>query len=215
MQKLKAVIEQHGRWKDIEVFVSRIEAYAETDFSLSLENAKALLETIGKEICKIKDVTLPNTSNMNAVLKSAFIAIGYKSEELVNQISRSLATIGQQMGNLRNDIGSTSHGMTIEELKNRNNKIDHLAKEFLIDSTEIVASLLIRGFETSSPLTTVAQTEEKISEYQDNSDFNEFWDDSFGEFVMGEYSYLASEILYNIDPRAYAVECKMFNVETE
>jgi hypothetical protein len=41
-------------------------------------------------------------------------------------------------------------------------------------------------------------------------DFNESWDDSFGEFVMGDYSYPASEILFNVDKQAYVNEYKSF-----
>jgi len=35
-------------------------------------------------------------------------------------------------------------------------------------------------------------------------------DDSFGEFVMGDYSYPASEILFNVDKQAYVNEYKDF-----
>jgi hypothetical protein len=41
-------------------------------------------------------------------------------------------------------------------------------------------------------------------------DFNESWDDSFGEFVIGDYSYPASEILFNVDKQAYVNEYKSF-----
>ena len=43
---------------------------------------------------------------------------------------------------------------------------------------------------------------------------NEFWDDSFGEFKMGDYSYPASEILFNVDKQAYVNEYKVYT-ETE
>ncbi|CAC9987682.1 hypothetical protein, partial [uncultured Gammaproteobacteria bacterium] len=43
MDKLKAVIREYGRWSVLEVFIDRIEAHIEIDFSHSLENAKALL----------------------------------------------------------------------------------------------------------------------------------------------------------------------------
>jgi hypothetical protein len=47
-------------------------------------------------------------------------------------------------------------------------------------------------------------------DYLEAEDFNELWDDSFGEFVMGDYSYPASEILFNVDKQAYVNECKSF-----
>jgi len=39
---------------------------------------------------------------------------------------------------------------------------------------------------------------------------NESWNDSFGEFAMGDYSYPASEILFNVDKQAYVNEYKAF-----
>ena len=50
MEKLKKVIEKHGRWADLSVYINRIEIGIASDFSHALENAKALLETIGYEI---------------------------------------------------------------------------------------------------------------------------------------------------------------------
>lgn len=58
MDKLKKVIEQHGRWTTLTIYTDRIETYLDADFSQALENAKALLETICKEICKITAVRL-------------------------------------------------------------------------------------------------------------------------------------------------------------
>jgi hypothetical protein len=50
----------------------------------------------------------------------------YANSNLVNQISSALATIGQKVGELRNEIGSTSHGKSLEEIKQRNNNVDLL-----------------------------------------------------------------------------------------
>ena len=209
MERLKNVIEQHGRWSELTTYTERIEAHVHTDFSCALENAKALLETIAKEICASKAVELEETASINSVLKKAFTAIGYTSSDLVTQISSALATIGQQMGNLRNEIGTTSHGKSLEELKERNNKVDELTKDFLIDTTVIVASFLIRTFENENPRVKTETVETKLL-YNDNESFNDFWDDLYGEFEMGVYSFPASEILFNVDYKAYVTEHKAF-----
>ena len=207
MEKLRKIIEQYGQWSGLTIYTERIETHISTDFSQALENAKALLESISKEICTLKGIEITPNSSINNVLKKAFIAIGYTSSSLVTQISSALATIGQQMGELRNEIGATSHGKFLEELKERNNKVDELTKEFLIDTTEIIASFLIRNFENENPR--LRSTEKRIT-YDDCEDFNEFWDESFGEFAMGEYSYTASEILYHVDHPVYLTEHKAF-----
>jgi hypothetical protein len=56
MERLKKVIEQYGRWSALTTYTERIKAHASTDFSHAIENAKALLETISKEICSSKGV---------------------------------------------------------------------------------------------------------------------------------------------------------------
>jgi hypothetical protein len=205
MERLKKVIKQYGRWSELTIYTDRIEAHASTDFSHAIENAKALLETIGKEICNSKGVELGETASINAVMKKAFTAIGYPSDNLVTRISTALANIGQQMGNLRNEIGTTSHGKSLEELKERNNKVDELTKEFLIDTTVIVASFLIRTFENENPRAKIEPVEAQLL-YTDNEPFNDFWDDLYGEFPMGDYSFPASEILFNVDYKAYMTE---------
>jgi hypothetical protein len=212
MDKLKRVIGQYGRWSDLSIYTDRIEVFLVTDFSQSVENAKALLETIGKEICSSKGITFDSTSSVNAILKKAFSAIGYSGYNMVTQISSALANIGQQIGELRNDIGATSHGRSLEELRERNNRVDELTREFLIDSTVIVACFLIRTFENENPR--VSLPEEAEISYEDNLDFNDFWDDTYGNFEMGEYSYPASEILYGVDYSAYVTEQKAF-IENE
>lgn len=205
MERLEKVIAQYGRWSELITYTDRIEAHVTTDFSHAIENAKALLETIGKEICKSKGVQLGAAPSTNAVMKKAFAAIGYSSNTLVTQISSALSTIGQQIGNLRNEISPTSHGKSLEELKERNDKVDELTKEFLIDTTVIVASFLIKTFENENPRSKKEIAEAELL-YTDNEPFNDFWDDLYGEFEMGEYSFPASEILFNIDYQAYKTE---------
>lgn len=213
MEKLRSTLAQYSRWQGLEMYIDRMEAHLETDFSTTIENAKALLESIGKEICEAKGVQLGSTPSINVVLKKAFIGLGYTADDLVSQVSGSLATIGQLVGNLRNEISPTSHGKSLEELKERNNKIDSLTKEFLIDSTLVVSVFLIRAFEerNESASLMAAFEADGVPEYDDNEDFNNFLDENFGEFAMGSYSYPASEILYNVDFQAYQAEYKIFN----
>ena len=210
MEKLREVIKQYGRWAILKDYADRIDASIQTDFSLAFENAKALLETICKEICHSKGMEFKSDEKTHKLLKKAFIAIGYPASDSITQISSSLATIGLKISNIRNKIGVTSHGKTLEELKERNNKINDLSKEFLIESIEIISIFLIKSFECENPR--IRPSHEKIL-YTDNPDFNDFWDDAYGEFQMGDYSYTASEILFNTDYQAYLTELKAFLVD--
>ena len=53
---------------------------------------------------------------------------------------------------------------------------------------------------------------EETLDYSDAEEFNEFWDDTFGEFQMGTYEYSASEILFNVDKQAYINEYNAFMI---
>lgn len=212
MEKLKVLIEQYGRWKPLEEYLLRIETFVDSDFGSALENAKSILESIAKEICDEKGIELGSTESVSGSLKKAYKAIGFSGGDLETQLSTSIANIGQQMGNLRNEVGATSHGRTMEELKIRNEGIDELTKEFVINSTELTACFLIRAYENENPR--VKQNIKKIH-YEQEEEFNEFWDEMYGDFSMTEdYTYPASEILYNIDYSAYKTEHASF-VENE
>jgi len=113
MEKLRATIEHYARWKELGQYIDRMEGHLESDFSTSVENAKALLESVGKEICSAKNVELPATPSINAVLKKAFTALGYPNDGLVNQVSGSLANIAQHLGNLRNEISPTLRTLSL------------------------------------------------------------------------------------------------------
>lgn len=206
MEKLRSTISQYGRWSPISQYIERIETFTNTDFSISIENAKSLLESIGKEICSAKGCPLAETSTVNGVLKSTFKAMGYTNTNMVRQISASLATIGQQIGELRNEIGTFSHGKTLDQINKRNDAVDELTSSFLIDSIELVACFLIRVYEGENENLRV----ETQLKYDDCEDFNDYWDDLFGEFYMGDYSYTASEILFNNDIDVYSSEYKFY-----
>lgn len=205
MEKLKKLLGQYGRWSEYSIYIDRIEVHIDSDFSLCVENSKSLIEGICKQICSEKNVDLKGDESFNKLVKVAFEAIGHKKEECINVIGGSLSAIAHQLGNLRTAMGATSHGMTSEELKNRNDSLDEITKEFLIDSIEIIGCFLIRNFENENPRIAISIKGEEVV-FESAQDFNDFWDELFGEFEMGDYSYPASEILFNVDRDAYTEE---------
>jgi hypothetical protein len=116
------------------------------------------------------------------------------------------------MGNFRNEIGKVSHARTLDELQNRRKTLNTLTEDFLLQSTEIVSCFLIETFELDNPRT--KHRGEII--YEDSPNFNESWDETFGEFVMTpDYTYAASEILFNLDREAYKSELQYFKTKKD
>jgi hypothetical protein len=200
VQRIKAILEKYSRWQDYEFYVKRIEGYRETDFSICIENSKSLLEGICKEICKQKNQPVEKTDSVSKVVRLAFGCLGHQPTATVNQIGQALANIGQQMGNFRNEIGATSHGKTVEELRKRENSIDILTGDFLIQSIETVCCFLIEAFETENPLV----PKEAKESYEDNEDFNDYWNNIYGDITVAVgIEYDASEILYHLNYPLY------------
>ena len=81
-----------------------------------------------------------------------------------------------------------------------------MTKFFLINSIELVACFLISLYEGEH----IEINPSKEIGYDECEDFNEYWDELYGEFYMGGYSYTASEILYNNDPNAYKSEYRSY-----
>jgi len=211
VNKLQETIEKYGRWQPIEEYIQRIDTFKDSDFSIAVENAKSMLESIAKEICDERRQIYEEEDSPSKLLKLAFGAIGVQASTIGPQIALALSNIGQNIGQLRNEIGAISHGRTMEELKAKKESIDIFTCEFLLQSTEIIACFLIDYFEWKFPrIKSPVAYEEKLK-YEECTAFNEFWDDSFGEFQMTDYSYLASEVLFNVDYQAYVTEYRAYS----
>lgn len=211
MQKLRELIDANRHWSELSIFIDRIEFERDQDFSVAFENIKALLESVCKEICKSCGTELAPQSNMNGIVKMSFLALGFNNTDNATQISRSLANIGQIIGELRNDICSIGHGRTIEELRQRNSKLDELTKDFLLDSIKTIIIFLIRSFEYRQITERNSSKKEQI--YERNKEFDDYLDEIYGEFTIGDYSYSASQILFAVDSEAYQYEQKNFKLE--
>ena len=212
MDRLKQTIEKYSRWQPLREYIDRIAGYRETDFSLCVENAKSLLESIAKEICDQQAQPLEGNESVSKLLGLSFRSLGFPADNTVLQIGTAIANIGQQMGNFRNEIGKVSHARTLDELQNRRKTLNTLTEDFLLQSTEIVSCFLIETFELDNPRT------KHLGEiiYEDSPNFNESWDETFGEFVMTpDYTYAASEILFNLDREAYKSELQYFKTKKD
>lgn len=66
------------------MYDERIETHLLFDFSLCIENSKALLESISKEICDLKGTQLNGDESINKLVKCAFGSIGYETSTHIN-----------------------------------------------------------------------------------------------------------------------------------
>lgn len=215
MKRTKELTSTTLRWQFLDKHVNRIESFKDADFVLALENCKGLIESVAKEICRLKNVELDSDIKFGALIKKTCVSMGYDDKSFIYQVSGAMTNITNNIGKLRNDYGSVSHGRNSEDIKNLDNEVDEFTRYFLIDSTDSLVSLLIKCFDykyvdkEGSENHEVVEIKEKIN-YNNKEflEFNDFWDDSIGsDYQMTEdYSFANSEILHALDYDAYLQE---------
>ena len=97
MERLKSIISKYSRWQPYVMYISRIESQREIDFSNCVENAKALLEGISKEICNQKNQTLEGTESVGKVLSLSFGCLGYPPTDTIRQIGTAIANMANKL----------------------------------------------------------------------------------------------------------------------
>ena len=207
MDRLKKAIEQYPHWRALNLYVERIELARESNFPACIGAGKTLLESIAKEICK-RRATDPGTSpTMAGVMKTAFKTLGLNKQDSMVQISTALATIAQNIGQIRNSIDTSAHGKVLADLDPQKAAINQYTSDFLVDSVDNVSVFLIHTYEH------VRQDEENNEAEPDYLNFEEFnaqFDEEWGEVFIGDYSYQPSEVLFFVDRNAFDSEYAIY-----
>jgi len=204
MDRLKELIQEQSRWKDLEIYPTRIEAFLDNDFISAIENGKALIETICKTILDEQKEIYNKNETINKLVSKTLITLGIFAKGQISKFGSGIVTALQNLGELRNKIGDTSHGKSLYEI--RKNKIEALSAGFLINSVELIACFLIEYYEFEFP----TQKEKKERKYDDFQTFNEYLDEAYGNIQVADYSYLTSEVLFVVDETAYEFEFQKY-----
>ncbi|MBC2702933.1 abortive infection family protein [Desulfobacula sp.] len=199
MEKLRDTISTYDAWEGLSTYINRIETFLESDFISSVENGKALIESICKTILSKTSEPYGETDSINKLVSRTLKHLGIFAENQISKFGSGMVTAMQNLGELRNNHGETSHGKSIDELKN--NKLEKLSAAFLVNSIEVMAVFLIEYYEIEFP-NKKNKKEEKI----DYSEFNEFLDDEYGDVDVIGIPYPTSEVLLSVDTTAYGVK---------
>jgi len=207
LEKLKNTIEKYSGWQLYSEDIERIEGYQNINFAICVDSCKCLLEGISKSICELKSQPINSHENMSKLLSLAFGSLGYPDSDCTKQVGKAISSIGQQIGNLRNEIGRLGHGRSLQELNNREDIINSITRDFLLSAIESLCCFLIETFELDNP---IVQPIPEIR-YEDVPEFNDYWDEAYGEFNMGlNASFMASEILFKCEFDSYKIALNEF-----
>jgi hypothetical protein len=198
MEKLKVFIENYKKWQPLAQYVQRIEAYTDDDPAFIVENSKALIESICKTILRDANEPFENNININQLVSKALKYLGALEQNI--KFARALITMAQAMGELRNSFGTVSHGKSIDEL-DQESPITSATSQFLVSITDNLVCYILRVYHHEHP-----QRNEPRLGYTDNDEFNAYLDELYEKVLIANNEYLASEVLFNMDPTAYKAE---------
>lgn len=197
MERLRDLIKQYSRWKNLEIYLNRIELNLNGDFEVAIGNTKSLIEAICKTILdERKTYQYTRSEKINKLVRKTMEALNIKQDKTISEFTNGLIKASQTLGELRNNIDSSAHGKSL--LSVDNNPIEELTLYFLINSVETLACFLIEFYEIEHP-----RKIEKELNYTELNNFNQFLDQKHGDIeILGAY-YSLSEILFHIDKIAY------------
>ena len=200
MELLRNICNSYIKWKPLEDYIHRIESYRDSDGVLVLENCKALIEAICKTILEDLGETIAHGESIQNLVSTAcdkMICLASSSD-----LTRSFVTVAQRLGEFRNDFSVIGHGASVYQIEDRRNKITRAATDFMITTVEQLAVFLITVYQEEYPVTI-----RKNIMYEDNTDFNQQFDEEIGLIQIGIYGpYSPSETLFYIDIDAYKTE---------
>jgi len=202
MDKIKAVIENYSRWKNLEKYPQRIESFIENDIILAIENSKSLIESICKTILTEQKADFGKNDSLNKLVYTTLMILRISNPNQMSKFSSGMITVIQNLGELRNRYGDTSHGRNINEIGLK--KFELISSQFLISSVECIACFLIEYYEHEFPKKIKKREIQYLDD--DNQLFNDYFDDIYEIVAFGDYVFLPSEILFNLDQTAYITE---------
>ncbi len=200
MEILKEICNSFAKWKPLEETILRIETYRNSDGALVLESCKSLIETICKTILEDLKEIPSATETLQSLVSKTCDKMGCLAN--TTDLVRSFVTVANRLGEFRNKFAAVSHGASVYQLEERQNKITKASTDFMISTIEQLAVFLITVYHEEYP----SQKQEKIR-HEDNPDFNQQFDEEIEPIQVGVYGpYSPSEVLFNIDVDAYKTE---------
>jgi uncharacterized protein (DUF2249 family) len=207
MQALKELCNQYSKWKPLEDYILRVETYSDNG-PLIADNCKCIVESVCKTI--LEDLGIPkedHKTKLHELAKQTVEKLGCinKSPDLISAFTNT----AQKIAEFRNEYTETGHGQSVYVVDENRKKVTAATIAFLVAIIEQTALYLITVYQDEYPQHIQSQLR-----YEDNSEFNDEFDDQNAPIDIGQYGpYNSSEVLFYIDENAYKSELANFNHE--
>ncbi len=177
--------------------IETIESTIESNPTNCFETCKALIESLCKTILNNKGIPFNTDISFQGLVRQTIqntmsVENGFESD--IAELGRRLASVAQQLSEIRNRDGFSSHGHDALSPKITAN-LSFLA--FRVSDT--IGGFILRCYKQSKQ-----QTRDTRIHYKDCQDFNEYFDDL--NPLPNEVNISISEALYNQDYESYREE---------
>lgn len=199
MKKTTAFIEQESKWNALRDYISRIEHYADENSGIVIENCKSLIESIFKTI--IVDVKEKTGDELK---KDNIGKLNKRVREILQIEEKAYAPIigsfSHAIAQFRNELGEISHGKDIYALEENKGVLSKGEITFLVATTDNIAFFLLSYYKNLYP---AFSGRRKKLEYNDNSEFNEWFDENEPVVNIRGVELSPSQVLFDNDEEAY------------
>lgn len=184
-----------------ELIKQAIHNYTSGSYDIVFDCSKSLVECCCRTILTDLQVAFSKDDDFQKILRLTVQNLSLLPDTHKNQkdlresIAKAISgfnTIAQSIGELRNSQGIMAHGGDGSRIG-----LGQSYALLMINLSDAVSTFLLCRHSDLS------QKRKKIVQFNENEDFNDSLDEDFGFIQIYETTYLASDILYQLDPQGY------------
>lgn len=207
-----SILSMHGAREIIEITAGAVHieqqvqalelAITENNSGLAFDLAKALVESVCITILKDRGYESTKKDDLPGLLKETIKQLQLVPDthpdvktrtESLKRIASGLTNTIAGICELRNDEGFASHGKDAYTLQ----ILEPVQVHLVARAADAIVNFLFKAHKNY-----IAQPSKRIR-YQDNPEFNRDLDDAHDPILILGLPYSPSEILFNLDPKAY------------
>lgn len=184
-----------------ELIKQALQNYDSGSYDIVFDCSKSLIECCCRTILNDLQIRFDKNDDFPKIIKTTIQNLSllpdtHKSDEslrrTITKAINGFNTIAQTIGELRNTQGIMAHGGDGSYIG-----LGQSYALLMINFSDAISTFLLGRHKDLS------KTRKKTIQFNDNDDFNTALDEQFGSINIYETDYVASQVLFYIDPQGY------------